>query len=326
MRKNLMIFNVVICIACCSFGLSSCSSPGAKGKQFADKENQICDNGQADLDKLIRLFTVEFNSHKYVFRQDAKNVWVSQQKEIAKKVEDELTQIQSDMSKYVVDVDYRECQDFRDSYMHNHDAIKQEQLMKKLNDTDIPPEVLRAIAKIIPPKPEEKRMKEDLCGRTLIDVEGGYYHEAHRVIKIDDYDISDYKIIAVETESTTEYIVRVSMTLSGRMNEERQFNVQCKIRYVLPEYDDWKIDYIKTESLSPVGCDRYDECVKTFVGSGIAGSLRVRNICDKSLEVFIRYYAYGEWHKEVVVAKAQEDTFVSWSNPDESVIDYVMPL
>lgn len=299
--RQLLISVVAICIVGCSFGMLSCSSPAEKGKQLAKKENKIIENGQEELNKLIRSFTVDFNSHQYVYRQDARNEWGAQHTEIAKKVEDDLKNVQFEMSKYESEADYKECQDFRDAYMHHRDAAKLDKLIQKLNDTDIPSEVLHSISKIIPPQPEEKRMKEDMGGRTLIDVEGGYYHEAHRVIKIDDYDISDFKIMAVEAENALEYIVRVSMTLLGKMNDERRFNTQCKIRYVLPEYDDWRIDFIKMESLSPVSCERYGECVRTFVSSGIAGGLCVRNRCDKSLEVFIRYYAYGGWNKEVVL-------------------------
>ena len=320
------VFTAVVTIFISAF-LFSCTSPAKRGKKFAIKENQICENTQEKLDKLVDSYTTEFHPEQYSLRQDAKDEWLSKHEDIVKLTNESFNETEDEMKVFMSDLSHEELRAFRDAYRKNRDVTKNDNLWRRLNDTEIPQEVLHSIAKIKPQKPNEVQIAKDLEKLSVSDVEGGYYYETNKTIQIGEYDITNLKIVEVRSNSATEYSVIASMSLLGKVNNERRIDVQCTIRYILPEYDDWSVDFIKTESLTPVSAKAYQGCVKTAVSGGWLGKdLYVKNECSKSLEVFVRYYKYGGWHKSVVVAKPQEDTFVSYGEPDESKIDYVLPL
>ena len=304
----------------------SCNSPAKKGKKIAAEENRICADAQEKLDKLVDSYTTGFQPEQYSLRQEAKDAWLSQHEDIVRFTNESLNETNDKIKAYMSDLSHEELRDFREAFRKNRESVKNDELWRKLNDTEIPQEVLHSIAKIKPQKPNEVQMAKDLERMSLTDVEGGYYYETNKTVQIGDYDITNLKILEVMSNSATEYSVKASMSLLGKVNRERRIDVQCTIRYILPEYDDWSIDFIKSESLTPVSAEAYKGCVKTTVQGSWGRDLYVKNECSKSLEVFVRYYEYGKWHKSVVVAKPQEDTFVSYGEPDESVIDYVMPL
>ena len=324
MKSIVFTASVTICISALLF---SCNSPAKRGKKFAAEENKICANAQEKLDKLVDSYTTEFQPEQYSLRQEAKDAWLSQHEDIVRLTNESLNETNDEKKAYMSDLSIGELKDFREAFRKNLEVTQNDELLQRLNNSEIPQEVLHSIAKIKPQKPNEAQMAKDLEKYSLIDVEGGYYYEVNKTIQIGDYDVTDFKVNEVMANSTSEYSVKASMSLLGKVNRERRIDVQCTIRYFLPEYDDWSIDFIKTESLTPVSAEAYNGCVKTTVQGGWLGQdLYVKNECSKSLEVFVRYYKYGRWYKSVVVAKPQEDTFVSYGEPDESKIDYVLPL
>ena len=328
MSRKFIVVNLVLCMLCASVFFVSCSSASSKGRKIAARENKIYEKGQKELDKLSKSFTKDFEPSQYAYRQDAKDEWMSRHSSISKQIEEDLDYVHNDMIVTLSKMEYEKIQSFQTAYRKKINIVAQKDVQHRMYDSDIPVEVLRSIAKLNPPKPDEIRISEDLKNKTLMDVDGGYYSENNKRLNVSDYEISDMKILDVVKESTTEYVVNVSMTLIGNVNKNRRFDVKCKISYLLPDYSDWDMDFITTTEFKPVSAEDYKDCVSLITTNGgwiLGRDLYVRNKCDKSLEVFIRVH-YDKWYKKIVVAKPQGDTFVSYSTPNESEIEYVLPL
>lgn len=316
-----------LAMVCFSLTIESCTSPAKKGKHFAENENRIYQNSQKETEKLIDSYSSGFRPENYSFRQEAKDEWLSRHSDIVRLLTESIENSQSEINAFVSDLSNDEKVEFMKTYRQTLNTVKNNELWQQLNDTEIPTEVLHSISLIKPQKPNEAQMAKDLEKMSLNDVEGGYYYEANQNIQISDYDITNLKITDIVTNTSTEYIVKASMSLLGKVNKERRIDVICTIRYLLPDYDDWSIDFIKTESLTPVSAEAYSGCVKLVISGGwLMQGLYVKNVCSKSLEVFVRYYEYKKWNKSVVVAKPQDETFVSYNEPDEYHIDYILPL
>ncbi len=323
-KKLLFVISVLLCF---SFMLESCTSPAKRGKHFAENENEIFQDFQKEIEKLIDSYASDFRPENYSLRQEAKDEWLSRHADIVRLLTENIENNQSEIKAYVSDLSNDEQVEFMKTYRQTLNTEQNNKLWQQLKDTTIPPEVLHSISLIKPQKPNETQMAKDLEKMSLNDVEGGYYYETNQTIQISDYNINNLKITDIATNTSTEYTVKASMSLLGKVNKERRIDIICTIRYLLPEYDDWSIDFIKTETLTPVSADAYSGCVKLIISGGwLMQYLYVKNVCSKPLEVFVRYYEYKKWHKKVVVAKPQEDTFVSYNEPDEYKIDYVLPL
>lgn len=314
-------------VACLVMFSVSCSSPERKGKRMASMENQICEKGLEEFEKLTKTFTDDFAPAKYSKRQDAKEEWFSRYEELSDRVESDLNNAREEVNMAISRMNNKDRLSFQKSYWDNLNSMVQEELRCGFNQNECPEEVLNSIARIKPVKPDAEQMKKDLGNHELNDVEGGYYYENHKTIKVEDYDISDIIVNKVIAEGTEEYVVEVSLTLLGKSNNDRRFDVTCEIRYVLPKYDDWTIDFVKTVAFVPVSSDRYNGCVKlTLTGGFFQNDLYVKNEIDKSLEVFVKYHKYGEWNKKVVVVQPLDYALVTYGTPDEYSIVYVMPL
>lgn len=327
MKRNKILCVIIGMMICAVTFLSSCSSPKKEGKKLALKENRVCEEGLDKIDKLIEAFTVDFAPDNYSRREDAKNQWASMHSEIKSQTENELNSILQNRMLVLDDMDMSERRSFVEAYNDYVELSLRDKLTIAMQGSEYPEEVLRSISRINPVKPDLEQIKKDLAKRKLSDVEGGYYYEANKTLNIDEYNITDLKILNVLSETSNEYTLNVSFSLLGKNNRERRFDVQCNVRYVLPEYDDWTIDFIQTSAFTPVSSETYKSCVKMNLNGGLVGTdLSVKNECDKSLEVFVKYFKYGNWEKEVVIARAQENTFVTYGKPDEYKIEYILPL
>ena len=311
---------------CVPLFVISCGSPSRDGKKLAEKENKICEQTAEKLDKLEQDFTTAFNADEWLSRQAAKDKWLQRRQEIANQMEIDLGNVQIEVLQVQSQLESKKLYVFQKEYNEKLDMSKRLEVAEALAETDIPQNVLNSIARVNPQKPTESQILTDLAQRSLNDVEGGYFFVKDRLIALSEYDISELNVSSVEKETTSEYIVKVSFSLSGKVNSDRRLTATCKIRYTLPKYDDWSIDFIQTEELNIVSCDIYNSCIKTFERGFMSKDLYVKNECDKSLEVFIRFYEYGKWHKTIVIAKPQDDTFVDYCIPDEYKVEYILPL
>lgn len=309
------------------FFATSCSSPASKGKGIAEDENNLYTNCAESLDKLNDDYSTNLDAAKYQSRRDAINEWKDSRKKIETRLVDGLSALEEELQEMSGALKPTEQRILQQAYYDNRNEQLQGDIRQRVSDTVVPKKVLLAISKIKPAKPDEKQILKDLSTKSFTDVEGGYFDAMHRVIDAKEYDIRNLKMIDVEKDNSSEYVVLVGFRLVGKNNKERCIDIKCNVRYILPDYDDWTIDFQQTTELTPVKNDTYINCVKTLVAGGWLGKdLYVENRCDKTLEVFVRSYEYGNWNKKIVVAKPQEKTFVDYGTPDESHIDFVLPL
>lgn len=312
----------IVCLAL----TASCSSPVSDGKQLAEEENDVYANCAESFDKLNNDYSSDFNAANYRSRRDAINEWKDGRKRIETQLQDAIAALGEELQEISSKLKPTDLQLFQQSYSQNRNEKLQDEIRQRVLDTTMPKKVLLAISKITPAKPDEKQIQKDLSTKTLSDVEGGYFDAMNRVIDAKEYDIQNLKITDVEKDNSYEYLVVVGFRLVGKNNKGRCIDIKCNVRYILPDYDDWTIDFQQTTELTPVKNDTYINCVKALAAGGLSKDLYVENRCDKPLEVFVRYHQYGEWHRRIVVAKPQEMTFVDYCTPDESHIDYVLPL
>lgn len=315
-----------IASACVLFA-TSCSSPSGEGRTIAQRENELYKDCSEKLDELNENFSSKFDASKYESRRTAINEWIENRKKIETELFDELSALEEELQEISARLEASEQRELQQSYYDNRDEKLQNEVGQRAMDTTMPKKVLLAIAKINPKKPDAKQIQKDLSTRTFTDVEGGYFDAMHKVIDAKEYNIQNFNIIEVKEDNSYEYVVLVGFRLSGKNNKERCIDIKCNVRYILPDYDDWTIDFQQTTELTPVKNDTYINCVKTLTSGGWLGKdFYVENRCDKSLEVFVRFNEYGKWYKKIVVATPQEKTMVDYGEPSESHIDYVLPL
>lgn len=321
MKKRILSFQLLC--AGMTLLVVSCGSPSSDGKKFAKKENAITERTAKKLAELDEQFTTGFDAGNYTSRQAAKDDWTAQRRDIADQYALDIDKLYGEIKQAARQLDGKKLYKFETAYREHIDRNRQNDLGSDLMISDIPHEVLASIATINPARPDVAKITADLANRTLNDVEGGYFFEAKRLINLADYDISNLQISEVVKDEPSEYIATVSLSIAGRVNADRRMNATCKIRYTLPRYDDWTVDFVRTESLAIISCDTYSSCVKVVRAD--YGLTSLQNVCDKSLEVFVNYFKYGQWNKRIIVAKPQGEISFCYS-PEECKIDYILPL
>ena len=317
----------IIMALCVPLLIASCNSPSKQGKKLALKENRIYKETLKQFNELTKDFTVGFKAGNYRSRQEAKDDRQSRRQQIVNHHETEINSVNTSMKLAASELDPKKLFSMQEAYQKNHDSDLQSQVSSELYTADMPQEVLVAISGVSPQQPDAPQMQNDLASRTMTDVDGGYFSTMNRLINLNEYNISEFSIVSVEKESPSEYTVKVSFSLSGKENSERRLDAVCLMRYLLPQYDDWTLDFIRTESLSIIGSETYGKCVSLVASGGwFCKDLYVKNDCDKSLEVFVSLYYSDGWGKKVVIARPQDNTFVVYGIPSEYKIDHVLPL
>lgn len=321
----------ILLAACATMTLSlfvlACSSPAGEGGDFATKENQLFKDVEQELNDLNKNLSKDIDAGKYASRHEAKEAWLARHRELMEHLQQGTRDIYQEMEELESSMEIDKYSELEDAFKKGRDLGMQVKVWERLNDTVIPNNVLNSISKIKPVKPDEKQIQKDLSHKIFSQAtDGGYYEDSYPQINVEDYDITNLRVTEVEKDNQNEYVIHVAMRLVGKMNSDRQIDVTCKIRYKLPQYDDWTIDVCPAESITPVKTDTYNDCVKLIVTGGIAGGLSVENRCDKALEVFVRFYNNHTWYKKITVAKPQTITLIDYCTPDEKHLDYVLPL
>lgn len=138
------------------------------------------------------------------------------------------------------------------------------------------------ILSIIPPKPDQDKLKQDLVGRKINDAPDGYrrsgwYWEIKSPGEVKNVEIRN------EVKSGDDYIYDVRILLQDEFN---QYEADVKITYVLRQHDEWTIDFLGTEDLQIVRTHKYDSCI-TARRTGWPGEYGVEftNRCDVPLMI-----------------------------------------
>lgn len=147
----------------------------------------------------------------------------------------------------------------------------------------IPSSVMQQIRTIIPPKPDGNQIVRDLTGHKLSEGKtNGYYSQSWYWV-IEENEISDFKIVSVEENTDSRYVVSVSMKLSSKT---RAYTAKAQVTYVLDDIKDWNIEFVRSLGMDIVKTGRYNECISTHKDGSF---YYIENNCEITLEVAGRY-------------------------------------
>lgn len=138
-------------------------------------------------------------------------------------------------------------------------------------------------------KPDENQMQVDLVGRSLSEgIENGYYSSSWRW-KIEQGEISDFRILSVEKDNSTDYEVIASMRLTAMSG--KAFDTKVKILYVSRGNRGWQLEYAQSLGMNIVKTGRYDSCITSEYDDWYDATF-IRNACDIPIEVGGKKYAW----------------------------------
>lgn len=188
---------------------------------------------------------------------------------------------------------YQTASDKKKSYGNNKSQSEFHLAFVNVIDTDLtnsvrsaiasatlPPTVLKYIKSIIPPKPSINQIQQDLIGHSLSEgVDNGYY-PSYWCWTIKEGEVSDFTIEQVLTNTKKEYCIIANMRITSMVG--KAYDAKVKISYVLPETDDWTMEFVNSEGMHIIKTGKYDNLVKLEKDEYY---YYIRNNSDISLEV-----------------------------------------
>ena len=134
------------------------------------------------------------------------------------------------------------------------------------------------IMSIIPAKPNEAKIKQDLVGSKLYFQKYTNRHGREWKILSPD-EIQSLQILSVD-ERSDRIIYNLKLDLR---NELREYEAEITLSYFLGNQDDWKIDNIHTKSLETKITNIYNDCITAQLNYD--GNIVMRNSCSVALLV-----------------------------------------
>ena len=133
----------------------------------------------------------------------------------------------------------------------------------------------------------------DLVGHTLSEgTENGYYPQSWRW-KIEEGEITDFRILDVLEDTPTHYTFDAKIRLSSKT---RSYDAKVTVYYILNAQRRWEIEMVKSRQMSIVKTHRYDDCIKSYINRELAGPyLYLENNCEITLEVGGQYFTGDQW-------------------------------
>lgn len=309
---------VFFIIVTASFCLFSCSSPENDGKSMANKLNKCNESYLEEMQKMESNFIAGFNWAGFQTRKEAKQAYLDVAEEVYTKYRDALAEVyeqEAEMSKQYAS-DYKKKSKYDNALSSNIDQDLESKVVALTMATEIPESVMAKVRTVIPPKPDYLQIQEDLVGHSLSEgVEDGYYLSSWRwVIKNDE--ISDFNIESVLSDTPQDYLLVANMRLTSEVG--KAFDAKVKIRYILPQNDDWTIEFVQSLGMHIVKTHMYDDCVKVEKDGWW---YYIKNHCELALEVGGKELHYSGWEKYSHVVEPHGSYCMH--NPDEIIIDYV---
>lgn len=137
-------------------------------------------------------------------------------------------------------------------------------------------------------KPDENQIQVDLVGRSLSEgIENGYYSSSWRW-KIEPGEVSNFRIMSVEKDNTTDYEVTATMRLTAMSG--KAFDTKVKILYVSRGNMGWQLEYAQSLGMNIVKTGRYDSCITSEYDDWY-GCTFIHNSCDIPIEVGGKRYS-----------------------------------
>jgi Skp family chaperone for outer membrane proteins len=298
---------------------AACSSPESDGKKAA---RQMCDCKTEYSQNREKSYT-ELNDNLDSYHFETRNAVREKLAEIDDKLAIEFQHCQQKATAQYAKfrqryaANYQKNSEFEYAYQ-NYQEINE--LQENRNPDQINKSINAKILSIIPPKPDVEKLKKDLTGRKISDMENGWHRQDwyHEVKQGDIQEIE----IKNERKQDKDFVFSVRLLLQKESSGQEEAII--KVTYVLQDYDDWRIDFLETESLNIVQTHKYDNCITTQrIGWSYEYKLEITNRCDVALIVggYVLSEQKNEWQKFTTVVSANETKSVGGLF-SVSVLDY----
>lgn len=313
MKKHLLFFIVMfVCVGCQV-------SPYERGVSLADEYNKCLSSYFNALDEVGEDFANKVPG-SYVSRKAAIEDYLSLMRECHQEYLDKWEKIELEELK--VRKSFKSMTDVAefDAALSGNQEMCIFCYEPDAETADLSKSVLMNVRKIIPQKPTERQIQQDLVGHSLSEGKtDGYYQQSWKWT-IAENSISDFKILSVDENSNSRYAITVSMRLSS---DTRSYDAKAIVRYKLDDINDWEIEFIQSLGMDIVKTHQYDGCVRCYFGGGIAGGLYAENNCEIALEVAGRELAYGgKWVKFCCIVPPYQSKRISYYD-DDFIVDYI---
>lgn len=312
MRKHFLFFIVIFACVGCQV------SPYEKGVSLADEYNKCLSSYFNALDEVGENFANKVPG-SYVSRKAAIEDYLSLMREYHQEYLDKWGKIE--LKEQKIRKDFKSIVDVSEF----NAALSENQEMRvfcyepNAETVNLSKSVLMNVRKIIPQKPTEQQIQQDLVGHSLSEGKmDGYYQQSWKWT-IAENSISDFKILSIDEDSNSRYAITVSMRLSS---DTRSYDAKAIVRYKLDDINDWEIEFIQSQGMNIVKTHQYDSCVRCYFGGGIFGGLYAENNCEIALEVAGRNLAYGKWGKFCRIVPPHQSIQVNYSS-DDFIVDYI---
>ena len=270
--------------------LISCSSPESDGKKAAKNENRCAEKCIESAQKLESDFVNHFNPKDYSLRSQAVDAYKKQFKRIGEDYHKDVdaAKIQKSKLKGKYANDYKKMERFEIAYDEERDVELTTSAILLLSEEKIPSAVIASINGIIPPKPDNEVIKTNLVGHSLsegFEKENCYFSEKWRLNIDDNVSIKELELEEVLSDDSREYSFVASMILQ---KDYLSFNTRAQIYYVLPDGEDWKIDFVKSLGIKLIQTHKYDNCIRCEIdddGWGGTYALFITNTSEVQLLV-----------------------------------------
>ena len=277
--------------------LGSCNSPERDGVRMAENVNDCARNYLDDISKLPSQFVSDFDESNYVTRADAKKAYWAAATMLFDEYSAELDKVKKKEAEIESGYgsDYEARAKFSDAYVRTIDQNLTVQVSQYSASEQLPDAVSRRISSFVPTHPNEAMIQKDLVGHSISEgVVPGYYDSYWRW-KIEQGEISNFSIKEVLADTRSEYEFVATMRLTSKIG--KAFDAEVKVRYILPETDDWKIEFTHSQGMHIVKTGKYDDCIRVEKCSGLClgGDYFFYNDCDLLLEVGGKKYGYDGW-------------------------------
>lgn len=290
--KRVLLYVLLMTICCIS-----CSSPENEGKKLAQRMNECAENFIKEKQRAETDFVSHFNASDYSRRTE---VYDAYDRAMIKVLDDysvrrDAAAVERSEIAGVYANDYKKLASFENAYNNSIDSNLNDRLMEAIAETEYPAAILAMVRTVIPAKPDETQIQKDLVGHQLtegFEKEQCWFHEDYRW-KIREGEIRDFMIEEVLRADTKEYIFIATMRLQSELNA---FNARVKVSYVLPDTEDWKIEFVKSLGVTILKTHKYDDLISCAIeddGWGGVEALFITNKAEIELGVGVEVVADG---------------------------------
>lgn len=272
------IIIILLVVALCPMLTLSCASPEKDGSALGKNVNE-CNKEYLEV---LQKLDVNFGKNaSYNSRATAKSAYFTAKAEANNNYSialDEIYQTASDKKKSYGN--HKSQSEFNTAFVNAIDSDLSNSVRSAFANTKLPSTVLLCVKSIIPPQPSINKIQQDLIGHSLSEgVDNGYYPSYWRWT-IKEGEISDFNIEQVLTNTNKEYCIIATMRITSMVG--KTYNAKVRISYILPETDDWTMEFVNSEGMHIIKTGKYDDLVKIEKDEYF---YYIRNNSDISLEV-----------------------------------------